>query len=180
MYLIFGNKITVKHIIILCFTVVTMFFLINYFMMDNEFIISSISFLSDDMAHGTSSRFVHVDRALLLFADNLIFGLGRDGYLLHSGGYKTHNIILTLMTDNGIVGLFLYVIFCFVALLFIARSKVSSGLIVITLSNYLVFIHSHADGELLIATPLLLFITCIQLSDYNSQSHHDFSSNRNF
>jgi hypothetical protein len=178
MYVVFGNKITIKHLTNVCITVVFMFFLITYFMIENEFLISSISFLSDDIGHGTSSRFVHASLAFSLFTDNFIFGLGRDGYLLYSGGYKTHNIILTLMADNGIIGLFFYTVFCFVAMCFIAVSKVNCGLIVITLLNYLIFIHTHADGELLIATPLLLFITCIQLKVDNGNSFHNYSGTK--
>lgn len=180
LYVLFGNKMTIKRLIAICIAIVLIFFLISYLITTNEFLISSLSFLSNDMGQGTSSRFVHVTRAMSLFNDNLFFGLGRDGYLLYSDGYKTHNVILTLLADNGIVGLFFYAVFLFVAMGFIVKSKVNGGLIVITLFNYLIFIHTHADGELLIATPLLLFITCIQLKVDNSDSLNDSKSNRGF
>lgn len=68
-----------------------------------------------------SMRLEHVPTALAMFFDNPVFGIGPDGFVTHYAHYaahhtsdafqdtvmKTHNTILQIMAEYGILGLFI-------------------------------------------------------------------------
>lgn len=132
----------------------------GYIINQSDFFDAAYIFLSGDVSHGTSSRTIHFIRSWNIFSENIFFGIGRDNYLNYSGGYKTHNIIMTILAESGILGILLYLIFILNLSFYMFKKSPYFNVKMLVLLNYIVFILTHADGEILTMAPVIIYILC--------------------
>lgn len=130
---------------------------------DNYYIGLLFQFFESDLGGAVSHRILLVNAALSLFLDNFLFGVGYGNYIEQAVRYykipievKTHNIILTLLAEAGIVG-FLWGVVSQI-LLWVQVVRIGNKLIWVGLIVFYLFSLSHASGEHLIQFPLMLGI----------------------
>jgi len=106
-----------------------------------------------------------IKSAVEIFSDNPIFGCGYSQYqdiafLQYNSGLnvKTHNILLTLLSENGIVGMVLFLTSIFLIVFYIFKYKFFIKEKMILLLIFTSYSLSHAGVQFFSFTPLILYI----------------------
>ncbi len=171
-----------RYIWIVLFAIVVTLFL-NYISQNLSDLSESVVFRrsvnsfenADDAQALSSGRNIMWDRAMDLFSQSPMFGIGVDRYRVESGfGTDVHNIYLQCLCEQGIVGLFLFVLMiipCFVETIKMARKIIDprrKRLVTFSLalqSSYLIEgitenMNVNLDGFLLYTIAIAIMLDC--------------------
>ncbi len=118
-------------------------------------------FFEKDLDSAIGHRAGLINSALVMAADNPLFGVGYGNFLelatSHYGApiaVKTHNIILTLIAEAGAVGLLIWIISQTLLLAELFRIKLRLPMVGLVI--FYLFALTHASGEQLSQLPLIL------------------------
>lgn len=126
------NKSKINHFLIVKYVVILFFvFLLAY--MSRGWLPSSLSMVFDfnsyfdpSQRNSLSDRTVAIYSALEAFKGNMLFGYGIGNLVFHPSNVHaqmSHNTIIEVLSENGIVGLFLYFMLNFSLYLYIVNNK---------------------------------------------------------
>lgn len=146
------------------------------------------TFFENDTAGAVSHRLGLIKSAWNIFCDNPIFGIGYGNYQKYAFfiydapfAVKTHNIILTILSERGLFGLSLLGISQLIIWVSM-KSAWTKGLIFIYVTYWLYSL-THAIGETLVIWPIIIYLiskhhqsrsflySVSQAQNHHSQSH---------
>ena len=161
--LLVNRKVIVN---IFFFGLISSIFGLVYFQNTEIELIESISYFFERSSGSAITHRLHLmNAALNIFNDHLIFGCGHTLYQeiaftqYNSGlNVKTHNIILTLLSENGIVGFTLFLISVFLLVIYIIKYKHFKKEKTILLLIFFAYALSHAGSQFFTFVPLLFYI----------------------
>lgn len=131
----------------------------------------TLTFFENDVPGAITHRIDLIKSAWNIFCDNPLFGIGYGNYLkfaffMYDSPFavKTHNIILTILSERGLFGFFLLGLSQMI--LWLNMSGKWNANLILIYSAYWAFSLSHAIGETLVVWPIIIHL----LSDH-SKNH---------
>lgn len=178
-----SNKSLRSRYIWIVFFVIVVVFFVNYISHNQSDLSESVVFrrsvssfeTADDAKVLTSGRNLMWARAMDLFSQRPLFGIGVDRYRVESGfGTDVHNVYIQCLCEQGIVGLFLFLLMivpCFVETIKMARKIIDprrKRLVTFSLaiqSSYLLEgitenMNVNLDGFLLYSVAIAIMLDC--------------------
>lgn len=150
------NIIIKKYFNIMFFLIALILFIKYVFfeMFDLNFLLSRFSLVSSEANYGEYSRINLAQSAINYFVLNPLFGNGLGSFAVMHSGYDIreypHNIILELLSELGIIGLFLLMFpILNITISFLKRLKSGSEILILTSALFLFYmINSMFSGDL--------------------------------